>query len=195
MLEKLFKSRTTTRVLNLLLFDRPLHIREIARRVGITPIYVKKELENLEKLGLVKNTRVGNLSIWGINKFSPIYDDIKRIFLKTESLGVHLRNTLKNKDVRYAFVYGSFAKGSEKEGSDIDLFIVGEISDEKLAKLVSKAEKGINREINYIHWTGKEFEKNASKAHHLLADIVKNPVIWIHGDEHEFRKVIRKRND
>ncbi len=94
MLEKLLKSKTMVKVLGLLLFSGELHLREIARRVGVTPIYVGKELENLESLGLVLNKRVGNLSMWEIKRASPLYPEIKALFLKTDALGSYLSEEL-----------------------------------------------------------------------------------------------------
>jgi predicted nucleotidyltransferase len=47
------------------------------------------------------------------------------------------------------FIYGSFAKGTAGRSSDIDLFIVGDVSEEVLIPLVNRSERAINREINY----------------------------------------------
>ena len=54
MLEKLFTSKTRTKILKMLVLnqDEKFHLREISRIV-VTLIYVKKELENIEKLNLV----------------------------------------------------------------------------------------------------------------------------------------------
>ena len=190
MLEKLFKSKTVVRLLGLLLFSKPLHLREISRRINITPIYVKKELENLESLGLVSSKKVGNLSIWEIRKLSPVYTDVRNLFLKTESLGKVLENVLKKTTAKYALIYGSFAKETENEKSDIDLLIVGKTNPSKLIRLISEVERKLNREINYISWTEEEFMKNEREKHYLLINIIKNPMIMLKGDEREFRKSI-----
>ena len=70
MLEQLLTSRTRVRILSLLMFnqDRDYHLREIARLIDISPIYVGKELNNLLKLNLVNKSKKGNLSIYSINK-------------------------------------------------------------------------------------------------------------------------------
>ena len=58
MLEKLFTSKTRTRLLMLLLFNqkRDYHLRELARLVQTSPIHVAREMENLATLNLVKKT-------------------------------------------------------------------------------------------------------------------------------------------
>ncbi len=188
MLEKLLKSKTMVRVLGILLFSGELHLREIARRVGVTPIYVGKELKNLESLGLVLNKKVGNLSMWEIDKESPLYPEIKGLFLKTDALGSYLSKELDKADVEFVLIYGSFAKGNEGAKSDIDLFLVGKVDEKEFIKAIDKIEKKTGREVNYILWNKKEFEKNAVERHHLLLNILKNPIIWIKGNESEFRR-------
>ena len=188
MLEKLLKSKTMVKVLGLLLFSGELHLREIARRIEVTPVYVGKELENLESLGLVLNKKIGNLSMWEINRTSSLYPEIKALFLKTDALGNYLAKVFELFPVEFAIIYGSFAKGSEGAKSDIDLFIVGKVDEKKFITAIGKIEKKTGREVSYIIWNKKEFEKNAVKRHHLLINILKNPIIWLMGEESEFRR-------
>ena len=188
MLEKLLKSKTMAKILGVLLFSGELHLREIARRIDVTPVYVGKELENLESIGLVLNRKVGNLSMWEINKSSPLYPEIKALFLKTDALGFHLVQTFGKFPVDFAMVYGSFAKGTEGAKSDIDLFVVGRVDEKKFINAIDKIEKKTGREVSYIIWNKKEFKKNAVERHHLLLNILKNPIIWIKGEEIEFRR-------
>jgi predicted nucleotidyltransferase len=188
MLEKLLKSNTMVKILGLLIVSGPLHLREIARRVKVTPIYVGKELKNLEALGLVLNKRIGNLSMWEINKGSALYPEIKSLFMKTEMLGETLSGIFKGNGVEFALIYGSFAKGTEGAKSDIDLFVVGKVNEREFIRAVSEAEKKAGREISYIIWNGEEFRKNALERHHLLVNILKNPIIWIKGEESGFRR-------
>jgi predicted nucleotidyltransferase len=196
MLERLFTSKTRVRVLELLLFsDVPLHIREIARRVGITATYVGKELHNLEVLNLVRKSKKGNLYLYEINRSSPIYEELKSIFLKTESLGDYLKEELKDKNIRYVLIYGSFAKGEEKETSDIDLLMIGEVEEKELIPVISKMEERIKREISYVLWKEEEFLKRAREGHHLLKDIIGNPVIGVIGDMDGFRRTVEEGPD
>lgn len=188
MLEKLLKSKTMVKVLELLLFSGELHLREIARRVEVTPVYVGKELGNLESLGLVLSRKVGNLSMWEINRACPLYPEVKALFLKTDALGNYLSKELEGEGAEFALIYGSFAKGTEGAKSDIDLFIVGKVDEKKFISAINRIEKKTGREVSYIIWTREEFRKNALERHHLLLNILANPVIWIKGDESEFRR-------
>ena len=90
MLERLFTSKTRARILKTLIFnpDRQFHLRELSREIKITPIYVKKELQNLQGLNLVLTSKKGNLSLFQINKQASIFAELKSMFMKTEYFGV-----------------------------------------------------------------------------------------------------------
>jgi len=192
MLESLFTSKSRVKILKLLIFSQEdIHLREIARRTDVTPPYVKKEIEKLRKLNLVTETRRGNQKIFKINKSSPIYEDLKRMFLKTEVLGDVIKESLENEDIKYALIFGSFAKGEENEKSDIDLLVIGSLKEESILKIVRDSESKTGREINYILWNEKEFEKRAKEGHHLLKDIIIKPVIMLIGDFDEFRRAVK----
>ncbi len=193
MLEKLLTSKTRVKILELLILnaDSEFYLRETAKRVGISPAYVKKELKNLQELNLILQRKRGNMILFKINKNSPIFEELKSIFLKTESLGDFIRKNLRELgEIKYALIYGSFAKGVESKESDIDLLIIGTVREEELIKVIRKIEGKMGREINYIIWSESEFKEKANKKHHLLMDIIKNPVINLIGDINEFRKVI-----
>lgn len=193
MLEKLFTSKSRVKILHLLFFDphNEFHLREISRRTGVSAPHIKKELENLKEINLVTERREGNLKLFKINKSSPIFDELKRIFIKTESVGNLLRKKFEELKVKYSLIYGSFASGKESELSDIDLLIIGNIKEKEVLEIIRKSEKIIGREINYILWNENEFEKRAREKHHLLFDIIKKPIIMLAGDKNEFRKAVK----
>ena len=192
MLERLFTSKTRIRILTLLLFSegRDYHLREIARLINVSPIYASKELANLEKINLVLKKKKANLSLYSINNDNIFLYDIKNIFLKTDFLGNVIINELGD-NAEYCFIYGSFAKGTENENSDIDLFVVSGIHEDELLKVIQRLERKLGREINYILWNEKIFKQKAQKGHHLLRTINKEKIIMLIGDENEFRRHIK----
>ncbi|MGQ9469497.1 MAG: nucleotidyltransferase domain-containing protein [Nitrososphaerales archaeon] len=113
--------------------------------------------------------------------------------VKTTGLGDQMRNALsKLKGIRYALLYGSFASGEETESSDIDLLLVGKVNEEEVLKVVSKVEKEVGREINYILWSDEELSNRANSKHNLLADIIRKQFIMLVRDEDEFRRAVKK---
>jgi len=193
-IDKLFGSRTRVLILSKLVMNanRGLYIRQLSRELGLTFSVVYKELENLKDLGLVTEERKGRLRLFTINKDSVIYDELRRLLLKTTALGEQLKSSLPElKKAKYALIYGSVARGEELETSDIDLLVIGDIAEEKLIAGVRKVEEEIGREINYILWSEREFERRAKKKHHLLTEIADNPIIGLVGDVDEFRRTVK----
>jgi predicted nucleotidyltransferase len=191
MLERLFTSNTRIEILKLLIFnqDKQYHLREIGRQIKISPIYVSKELANLKAMNLVQEEEKGNLRLFQINKDCVILSEIRMLFLKTDYLGELIRKELWGK-VKYAFIYGSFAQGEERSSSDIDLFVVGNVKEDKLIQILQKLESQVEREINYVLWTENVLNERAN-GHHLLNSIKDNKLIMLVGDEDEFRAKIR----
>lgn len=196
MLERLFTSKTRVKLLSemLLSSDREYHIRELSRIIDISPIYVQKELKNLQSLGLLTSRKQGNMVLYVLDKSSTISDDLKRIFLKTEVVGTEILKSLDKSKIQYALIYGSFAKGVETTKSDIDLLVIGDIDEDVLLKSVSKAEGKVGREISYVLWTPKEFAQKARQKIPLLLEILKTDVVMIIGEQHELKRFIKKES-
>ncbi|NIP61276.1 MAG: hypothetical protein GWN01_10230 [Nitrosopumilaceae archaeon] len=197
MLDVILRTKSQILILKLLFLNptKEFHLSDIARKTDLTTPAVSKELSNLLRINLVTRREQGNLIFYRINKDSIIFDEMKRIFLKYEMFSELVTEQLsKEKDIRYALIYGSFAKGIEKEGSDIDLLVIGDVKEDYLLKTIPKIEKEVGREINFVLWTEKEFREKAKKKTPLVREIVDNPVIMIVGDEDGFKRAAKERS-
>jgi predicted nucleotidyltransferase len=194
MMEKLFTSRTRAKLLTLFLTEskKEFYVRELQRKIKENVTSVRRELENLKKLGLVNERKEGIQKFYSLNKNHPIYEELRRIVLKTEGVGKILRDKLsKLAGIKYSMIYGSFAKGTEIESSDVDLIIIGTVDERKLLEQIRKVEDEIGREVNYILWSEEEFRKKIKEKNSLLMNIVENPVIGVIGDIDEFRRIVK----
>jgi predicted nucleotidyltransferase len=124
---------------------------------------------------------------------SPIAEDLKRIFLKTESIGQVIMKELDTRKIKFAFIFGSFAKGVETPTSDVDVLMIGDVKEDDVLRSISKTERRIGREINFILWTKEEFLEKIDKKIPLIKEISKTPVIMIVGDEDELKRLIEGR--
>jgi DNA-binding transcriptional ArsR family regulator len=84
MLERLFTSRARVKLLKLFLLhpEREIHVREICRITGLNINAVRRELANLEDLGLLRSRHVGNARFYTVNIQFPIYQDLVNILMK-----------------------------------------------------------------------------------------------------------------
>lgn len=193
-LEYLFRTKGQILILKLFFLNpnKEFHQNEIARRTGLSPSYLTKELNKIEKIGLLSRREQGNLVLYKVDRKGVIYDELKRIFLKYELLDEIIARELPTEHIKYAFIYGSFAQGKETESSDIDLFIVGKIKENAILYVIRKIEGEVGREVNYILWTEEEFRKKVREGVPLLRNIVNEPIIMIVGDEDEFRRSVKQ---
>ncbi len=193
-LEHLFRTKGQILILKLFFLNpsKEFHLNDIARRTGLSPSYVAKELNKIGKIRLISRREQGNLVLFKVDRKSVIYDELKKIFLKYELLDEIIARELPVEHIKYAFIYGSFAQGKETESSDIDLFIVGKIKENAILYVIRKIEGEVGREVNYILWTEEEFRKKVKEKVPLLRNIVDNPVIMIVGDEDEFRRAVKQ---
>lgn len=190
MLKYFITSKTKRNLLQLFLTnpERQFYTREIAKLTGEPLNAVRRELGYLEKAGLVKSHSEGNLKYFAVVKDFPFYSELKKIIYSTVGLGDLLRDRLKDsRSIELAFIYGSVAKDMETSKSDIDLFVVGEIEDEELHRLISKVEKEIGREINYTLMTKKEFAERSKSGEPFLKRIEREEKIVLKGNPDDYR--------
>ncbi|MDH5364250.1 MAG: nucleotidyltransferase domain-containing protein [Dehalococcoidia bacterium] len=185
MLEYFITSKTKRSLLKLFLTnpERQFYIREIAKLTGEPFNAVRRELGYLEKAGLLKSHREGNLKYFELVKEFPFYPELKKIIYSTIGLGDYLRDKFKDSEsIELAFIYGSVARDEETEKSDIDLFVVGEIDEGELHKLISDIESEIRREINYTLMTKREFIESIGRAEPFIKRIERKEKIMLKGN-------------
>jgi len=186
MLEKLFTSRTRVKLLTLFLLNpgKAFYLRELARATDENVNAVRRELLNLEALGLLQSERKGTAKYYQVNREMPLYDELSSMILKTEGVAKVLQERLPELGVEVAFLYGSFARGTAGAESDIDLFIIGEPSEEKLIVLIQEVEKKLSREINYVLFTPHEFEQRKKERDPFVVNVLNERKIMLLGALH-----------
>jgi len=194
-IDRLFGSTTRVALLSKMMMkpDRSFFIRELSRELKIPYSMLYKEEKNLVSLGILTEEKRGKVTLVSVNKKLPYFAEIRRLMTKTTGLADLMKSALSGlRGIRYALIYGSFASREESESSDIDLLVIGDVDEEKVLNAISETEKEVEREINYILWSEKEFMKRVKSKHHLLTDIVSKPLIMLIGEEDEFRRTAKK---
>jgi predicted nucleotidyltransferase len=163
-----------------------LHMREIERQSGFAMPTVRRELQKLARLDLVKTRKDSNRLYYSANQNHPLFPDIRTLVLKTIGLVDILRDLLqKARGIRTAFVFGSVARGETTAGSDVDLLIVGDIGLRDVTRLLSGADERIGREINPHVLTVEEFRRRRDDRDHFLTRVIESSKLFIIGSEHE----------
>jgi predicted nucleotidyltransferase len=195
LLKNLFSSEVRILLLNQFLLNEnsEFYLRQLSKQFNLSPRQVSLELQNLQKIGLIKKRVSGNLHNFSVNKKHPIFHELKSIFLKTVGLkDVLLKYFADYKNrIDLAFVYGSMAKGDATAESDIDLMIIGKIGARQLSGVMSKAGNELKREINYSVFSLDEFKTRLIQNDHFISTIIKEKKLFILGDVDDFERLVQ----
>lgn len=175
-LQRLITSKARLRILALFLLSPgpEFHVREVARQTKLNLNSVRRELDNLETADLLRSRKQGSLKLYSVNREYPVYEELKRIFLKTIGMGEAIKERIATLGkVETAFIYGSFSRGDEKPGSDIDLFIVGEVGQQKASAVFEQLERELSREINYVIFSPKEFRERKAREDPFVSNVLR----------------------
>lgn len=170
------------------------YIRQLEKILKKPVSNIQKELAKLEKIDLLSSSVEGNQKRYILKNEFPLYDELRNIFIKTTGLSDLIRDSLHLiKKIEFAFIYGSFAAGDETSRSDVDLMIVGNVSDIIINKSIKEVEKQINRMINYSIYSKDEIEKRISANDNFIKTVLEAPIILIIGSKDDKLFGIRKK--
>ena len=177
-LEKIFGSKTRTKLLQLF-FENPeksFYVREITRVIDEQINSVRRELLNLESVGIIKNETFDNKVYYSANTKHPFAHPFTEIFSKKVDLS-------RDKDVRtpiwedYCRPVKNYLKGlivtNRLPGQDgIDLLIIGNDKTKKLTRWAEVIEKKLGKPINYVIMSTDDFNYRRSVQDRFVAEIL-----------------------
>lgn len=194
MLQKLFSSKVRVELLNTFFLhpERSFYLRELERMTGEDYKNVSVELKNLEAMGLLTSSKSGNLKYFHLNPGFLIYPELKSILSKVRGAPSLLKQALADADdIEFAFIYGSFAAGTENEKSDIDLMVVGKIPLETLLKKLREPEGTLGREISPSLFSRSEIKKRLKGRDPFIGQVMAEPKIMLIGAEDDLQRIAR----
>jgi predicted nucleotidyltransferase len=196
MLKNLFSSETRILLLSQFLMnpDKEFYLRQISGKFGLSPRLVSLELQNLEKIELLKKRVSGKQHYFAINKQHQLFEDLRNIFLKTVGLKDVIEKHLDAylSQIEFAFIYGSIAKGNAAINSDVDLMIIGNLSNRKISGSMLQAGTELDREINFSIFAFDEFKSRIKNNDHFITTIINEPKIFITRNSDEFERLAKE---
>jgi predicted nucleotidyltransferase len=101
--------------------------RELARRVAASTSQTIKALEQLEMVGVVHREIAGRAHVWLLSEEHVLYGTLARLFAEEagalDLLKRDLIVAIGKLPVKRAWLFGSVARGDERQTSDVDLFV------------------------------------------------------------------------
>ena len=170
--------------------DRSFYMQEIGRILGRKPGTFQRTLNNMVSEGILISEYRANARYLKANKDYPLYKELKSIVFKTVGVLGGIKDILEEiGNVKFAFIYGSYAKARETYLSDIDLTIIGNPDEDRLIKELDRLEGKLQREINYKLYTLKEFKKEVKENEPFVLEILREKKVMVIGDENGLRKI------
>lgn len=183
MLEQLFGSRTRVKLLRLFLVnpDTAYFVRELTRTIDEQLNSVRRELANLQLLGLVTSDNKGDKKYFQLNKKFTLVKELGDLLLKSQILLEQnfIKNLKEAGKIRYLLLTGSFTGATS---SPTDLLIVGQVNKHILINAIDRFQKEIGREINYTLLTTRDYNERKILGDKFLLTVINNPKVVVVDD-------------
>ena len=188
--EKLFGSKTRAKLLKLF-FENPeksFYVREMTRVIDEQINSVRRELLNLESIGIIKNETFDNKIYYSANSKHPFTKPLSDIFSKKVSSAVQDKTLTESTWEELARPVKNYLKGlvatNRLPGQDgIDLLIIGNDRTKKLTRWAEVIEKKQGKPINYVIMSADDFSYRKNVKDRFIADIFEMEISDIYDPE------------
>lgn len=160
------RSKVTQAILRHFFLNRgaSVYVNELARALGLDPKNVHRKLVELEKVGLLVSRFSGKQRYFTLREEFPLLAEYEGIVRKSYGVDVELGRLLRGvRGIKEAYVFGSYARGTMDELSDIDLLLIGNPRRERVLEVLQNLEKSLGRRINLTEYSETEFATKRKK--------------------------------
>lgn len=178
----LFRSELQARLLSVLLLGDGGAVAspELARRTGASPASLHRELQRLERAGLIEHERVGRTKVYRAAERSPVHAALRELLERTVGVESMLRARLASlPGVEAAAIFGSWAAGRVSADSDVDVLVVGDVERDHLLEAAREVERIAGRAVNVAAYDAEEFARRRDDG--FLATVLARPLIPLVG--------------
>lgn len=153
-LKKIFGSGARVKLFQQFLInpDEEYYIRELTRILDEQINSLRRELENLQSLGILKSREKNRKKYYRINPHFSFLPELTSIIRKTSSANeAFLKEVSKLGNIEILILSGAFIN----KDTDVDIFVVGDIAKETLSAFISQ--KFPEKEIKFNLMTKEDF--------------------------------------
>lgn len=173
-----------------------IHFRALQRITGLPHRSLQVELERLRQLGLLRRESVNRTVVYTAvpshPRWAALRDLVREFATPADLLRVALARV---PGIDAAFIYGSFARGTElHERSDVDVFVIGESLDQPeirfaLAEETLEVAGLLGREVNVTRFTPEKLASRyqPGRSAQFVRSVLSGDKEWLIGDESIFQ--------
>ena len=160
-------------------YNKSFYIREVNRILEISPRTAQLILNDLENKGILESIIRGKIKTYILRKnqtskyYLALAETYKTtIFMDNNSVIKEIIERILPLTSGIGLIFGSYAKGDQREGSDLDIFLAGHADTRKIRE-ISKA-YGID--INFVVYPLEKYKSVIDKDI-LLKEILENHIV------------------
>ena len=174
MLKKLFTSNTRIKLLTVYLMnpDQEYYIRELTRKLNEQINSVRRELDNLKKIGLLRSRTKDRKKFYYLNKDFLFVEELKSIFIKALSSNQSIsKDIAKLGPIKLLVLSGVFANQDE---ANVDMLVVGDIDAERLSTYLN-SEIRTKRPVKFTIMNEEDYQYRIDCNDRFVKELVENP--------------------
>jgi len=142
-LQQIFSTQERIRILEKVVSGRPINIPRISKEAGVNKGLVSRYLQLLLKLGMAEKSGRSY-------RFAPGSQLSRSIKLLLNLSALDIKKF--DKSIKLIVIYGSYAKGTNTEKSDIDMWVkIGSpVKEQKIAEIEHGLGKKMKRDVHML---------------------------------------------
>lgn len=171
-LKALFSSQTRVKLLSTFLLhpEEEYYIRELTRLLNEQINSIRRELENLRRVGLVRARHKNRKKYYRVDPDFPLFTELRSMFAKEIQADSPIVGSLKKlPGVQLILLAGVFV-GTE---SKVDLLVVGDVKKELLEALL--LQDSTLKNVKYSIFSEADFLYRMSLKDRFITDILNDP--------------------
>ena len=183
-LEKLFGSKTRTKLLSLFFGnpERSYYVREMTRVIDEQINSVRRELLNLESIGIIKNETYDNKIYYSANNKHPYARALVMLFSSRTDVAVETAVVKPNaweeyvrpvKNYLTCLIVTNRLPGQE----GVDLLIVGDDRTKKLTHWAEVVEKKGGKPLNYVIMSRDDFQYRLNVKDRFVSEVLEMSIL------------------
>lgn len=183
-LEKLFGSKTRTKLLSLFFGnpERSYYVREMTRVIDEQINSVRRELLNLESIGIIKNETYDNKIYYSVNNKHPYARALVMLFSSRTDVAIETAVVKPNaweeyvrpvKNYLTCLIVTNRLPGQE----GVDLLIVGDDRTKKLTHWAEVVEKKEGKPLNYVIMSRDDFQYRLNVKDRFVSEVLEMSIL------------------
>lgn len=189
-LEKMFGSKTRTKLLQLFFENtsKSYYVREITRVIEEQINSVRRELLNLDSIGVIKNETYDNKVYYSANMKHPYSRALAELFSAKTGTAAREKDVHTSSWDEYVKPVKKYINGlivtNRLPGQDgVDLLIIGNDKTKKLTRWAEVVEKKQGKPLNYVILSEEDYLYRKSVRDRFIADVLEMDISEIYDPE------------